>query len=244
MGILLLFDSEKGVPIALIDSVELTAIRTGALSGVATKYMARQNVEVVTLIGSGIQAWTQLEAVDTIRRISKVYVYSVTKANREEFAKKAAEVFDFEINAVDNPGVYAKESDLIIAATNSATPVLYGRWISEGVHVNSIGVLPNRRELEDDVIGRASKIVADVKDSVLREAGDIIHAIKNNVITRDKIIELEDLVVRGLGRRENEREVTLFKSVGFAAIDLYTASYVYSRSLESNIGRDVEFRTT
>jgi len=243
-GLLLLFDFEKGVPLAIIDSVELTAIRTGALSGAATKYLANNSVEYVTLIGSGIQAWTQLEAVTAVRNISKVYVYSSTKANRESFAKRAAEKFGLEATAVNYPHEAARKSELIIAATNSPNPVLFGDWLKEGVHVNSIGVLPNRRELDDSVFAKADTIVADVKENVLREAGDIIHAVNNRVIDPITIVELEDLIIKGTGKREDEKAITVFKSVGFADIDLYVASYVYAKSLEKNVGSEIDFRRT
>lgn len=240
-GMLALFDLERGLPLALMDSVYITEVRTGAMSGVATRYMAREDSSSVGLIGSGIQAWAQLEAMLAVRSIDEVHVFSPTKANRERLCERASGELGIKAIPHDSPRHAVEGRDIVITATNSETPVLSGGWVSMGAHVNSIGVLPNRRELDEETIRRSSKIVADLRDSVVKEAGDIIHAINIGVISPSDIMELSEVVRDGRSIRTSRDEITLFKSAGFAAIDLYTASEAYRLAREHGVGMAVEF---
>ncbi len=240
-GMLVLFDLERGLPLALMDSVYITEARTGAMSGVATRYMAREDSTSVGLIGSGIQAWAQLEAMLAVRGVEEVHVFSPTKANRERFCERAAHELGIRATPYDSPRKAVEGRDIVITATNSEKPVLSGEWISRGAHVNSIGVLPNRRELDEETIRKASKIVADMREFVIKEAGDIIHAINSGIIGQSDIMELSAVVREGRSIRESRDEITLFKSVGFAAIDLFTASEAYRIARERGAGVEVEF---
>ncbi|MEM4417331.1 MAG: ornithine cyclodeaminase family protein, partial [Nitrososphaerota archaeon] len=192
------------------------------------------------LLGSGNQAWTQLEAVKAVLPIRRAKVYSPNKKHREDLARKASVELGIEAKAVDSPREAVENVDLLITATNSAEPVLSGSWLSEGVHINSLGALATRRELDEITFHRCSVVVADYKESVVREAGDIINALSKNIINIDEIVELHE-VVKGLreGRRDS-REITLMKSVGFASLDLFFATSLYRMAREKSHGVEID----
>ncbi len=239
-GMILLFDVGTGRLKGLVDAVQLTALRTGAIGGVGAKYMAREDVEVVGLIGSGRTAWTQLTAITTVRDIRSARVYSPTRENREKLAKRASKDLGIECNPTDSPREAVLEADVVITATNSAEPVISGEWLSDDAHVTSIGALPTRRELDSKTFQRANIIAADLKESVLREAGDLIAAINSGVVDASKVLELHDIVKKGKNVRGDGSMLTLLKSVGFAAIDLFFVTEVLKKAEEEGIGRVIE----
>ncbi len=237
-GDLLLLDTKTSETLALIDSAALTAVRTGALSGLATRFLSRKDSKIVGVIGSGQQARALLDAVCETRPIEKAYVFSREYSHAKQFSKDMSIRLKINVEAVkERREIRARGEDILIVATNSSVPVI--KWnedVSAGMHINSIGVLPDRQELDLDTVIN-SRLFVDVKEGVLKEAGDVMYAVQTRLIDQNHIQgDLSDLILgRDVGRR-SPREVTLFKSVGFALLDVYAANAVYENTLRSREG--------
>lgn len=223
-GITLLISGKSAEVLALIDSASLTAVRTGAVSGLAAKLLSRKGSNVVGIIGSGEQARTQLEAVCAVRPVEAARVYSTHPSHAKRFATEMTRRTGVRTTPYTEVRRATRDADIIVAATNSATPVLLWDEVPAGSHINSIGALPDKVELAPEVISKAS-VYADARDGVLGEAGDVINAIKQGLFSPEGIVaDLAELCANdGLGRKSDD-QVTLFKSVGFALQDLYAAS--------------------
>ncbi|MCD6189187.1 MAG: hypothetical protein J7J97_03210 [Thermococcus sp.] len=238
---ILLNDPETGKPLAFMEGTYITAMRTGAASGVATKYLARKDAKTVGIIGAGVQARTQLWAVYEVRNIEKAYVYDINKEKSQNFADEMSKKFGVEIDVVESPKEVAENSDILIIATTARKPVLRGEWVKEGTHINSIGwVGKDARELDSETV-KKSKLVVDSREGVLNESGDIIIPIKEGIIDETYIYaELSELVAGAKKGRDNDREITLFKSVGLAIEDAITAKLAYEKALKLGIGTHIE----
>jgi ornithine cyclodeaminase/alanine dehydrogenase-like protein (mu-crystallin family) len=233
-GSIILTDSENGMTLALIDSPSVTEVRTASLCALATDILARKEAENVSVIGSGKEARAILEAICNVRKIRSVKVKSRKFENAIRFANDMSGKIGIEISACEETGEATKDADIVIAATNSETPVLDYGDVGEGVHVVSIGTLPTRRELGDELISHSSVFV-DTRRGVLREAGDIMHAIEVGKFSPEKIkAEMWELVQRMHNGRESSKEITLFKSVGFGLMDVYVASMLYEKMLKTD----------
>jgi len=231
-------DGETGTPLALMEAGYLTALRTGAVGGVAAKYLARPEAEAVGLLGSGEQAWRQLEALTYILpSISHVKVYSPTPQHRVAFAGKASELFRVKVEAVDSPGKAVEGCDLVVAATSALTPVVQGKWLGDGVHVTSVGTHhPDRREIDGETVVRA-KVVVDSREACLKEAGDLIIPLREGLITEEHVYaELGEIVAEIKPGRASPREITFFKSVGLALQDLAVAKLAYEKAKKLGVG--------
>ncbi|ALV63056.1 Ornithine cyclodeaminase [Thermococcus sp. 2319x1] len=239
---ILLNDPKTGVPLALMEGTYITAMRTGAASGVATKYLARKDSKIVGIIGAGVQARTQLWAVYEVRDIEKTLVYDINPENAKKFAEEMSKKFGIEIKTVESAKEAVEKSDILIVATTAREPVVKGEWIREGTHINSIGwVGRNARELDSETV-RRSKLVVDSKEGALNESGDIIIPMKEGVIEESHIYaELGEIVAGVKKGREDNKEITLFKSVGLAIEDAITAKLAYEKALERGVGTNVEF---
>ncbi|MDA4129468.1 MAG: ornithine cyclodeaminase family protein [Thaumarchaeota archaeon] len=233
-GTLILLDTENSTVLANVDAPAITAIRTGAVSGLATKYLAKSECEKLGLIGTGQQARTMLKAVLSVRKgIKIVQVYSRNRENVERFSKEMTQEIGLNIEGVSSNEAVLKEVDIINVATNSATPVLRWKDVPRGAHINSIGTLAERTELDLDTVSNSTLFV-DTRNGVLKDAGDVISAIGSGRITKDKIKgDLSDLVNRKVSGREDDSEVTLFKSVGTALQDVYASSWIYEKISKS-----------
>lgn len=237
----LYYDHHTGRPLALMEGAHITAVRTGAASGLATRYLARETSRVVGVIGSGVQAETQLEAVCCVRPVSKAKVYSPTPARAASFAAKMAGRLDIEVRAVDEARDAVEACDIVIAATSAKDPVVRGEWIDAGTHINGVGShTPDARELDSDAV-RKAKVVVDSLAAALQEAGDLLLPMAEGVITKEHIYaELGELVAGSKRGRTGQQEVTFFKSVGLAVEDVAVAQLVYERARSLGIGRDLD----
>ncbi len=242
LGTLLLNDPRSGAPLAVMDAGYLTAMRTGAVSGVATKYLARDDAKQVGVFGAGVQAQTQLWAVSTVRDIESANVYDVSADSARAYAEEMSERLGISVTLVDDPRLAVEGMDVIIAASSASEPVFDGNWLEPGQHINGIGShSPNARELDTTTIVR-SKIVPDSADACLVEAGDLMIPINEGAISRDHLHADLGEVVAGLkAGRENDQEITLFKSVGLAIQDVSTASFVYRQALDAGVGQEFAF---
>ena len=233
-------DHKSGRLLAVMDGGYITAIRTGAASGVATRYMARQESASAGVLGSGIQAETQLAAVCAVRPIKSVRVFSPTPAHRESFAKRMSAKLGLQVTAVDQAEKAVRRLDIVIAASSAKKPIIQGDWLAPGSHINGIGShTTDAREL-DEVAIKCAKVVVDSMEAAMREAGDLLMPIADGVIGKDHIFaELGDLVLgKKLGRSSAE-EITLFKSQGLAIEDVSTAKLVYEKAVAQGIGTEL-----
>ena len=241
IGKVMLQDPETGDVICIMDGGYLTAVRTGAASGVATKYIAREgDGQVAGIFGTGVQAQMQLLAVAEVRKLSKALIYDISKEAALKFINDLQEKVDFEIINVLSPDEVL-EADIICTATSSPTPIFNGRKVKEGTHINGIGShTPNARELDSDIILR-SKFIGDSKEGCFSEAGDIMIPLKEGIIDENHFFaELGDVITGKKEGRANDTEITIFKSNGLAIQDTATAKLIYDRAVEAGVGTEVK----
>uniref|UniRef100_A0A7C1JY26 Ornithine cyclodeaminase n=1 Tax=Caldilinea aerophila TaxID=133453 RepID=A0A7C1JY26_9CHLR len=238
-AVLLLHDARTGKPLALMDAEHLTAMRTGAVSGVATRHMARPDARVVTIFGAGVQAGPQLLAIAAVRPIQQVYV--VSRSNPHDFAVQMTDRLHIPVTVAHDVRSAVEAADIICTATNSPIPLFPGEWLRAGVHINAIGTYTKTtRELDSEAV-RRSRVVVDRRQAAQVEAGDIVIPLQEGVIGPEHIIaELADIVTGAVAGRTSPEEITLFKSVGLALQDAMTAALVYRRAVEQGVGQSVE----
>ncbi len=239
LATVLLNDPRTGQLLAIMDGAYLTAMRTGAASGVATKYLARPDARVVGIFGAGIQARTQLMAMVAVRPITAARVYDPRADLADAFCREMSQALGISCVAVAEPRAAVEGCDIIITASTSKTPVFDGQWLAPGTHINGVGShSPDARELDSLTI-RRSKVVVDLRSAALAEAGDLIIPINAGEITADHIrAELGEIVAGAPGRSQAD-EITLFKSVGLAIQDVSTATRVYELARQKGIGQEI-----
>jgi alanine dehydrogenase len=212
---ILLFKPETGEPLVSMDGRLITEVRTAAVSAVATRHLARPDVSVLAIIGSGVQARSHLEALRLVRQFEEVRVWSPRHA--EDFARH------FGVRAMASAEEAVRGADVVVTATTSKTPVLRGEWLSPGTHINAVGApRPDWRELDDETLRRA-RIYVDSREAALKESGDIIAAGRI-------FAEVGEVVNGAKPGRQSPEEVTLFKSLGLAVEDVATAHLIYRKA--------------
>lgn len=241
MGTVMVNDPETGKLLSLLDGEHVTAMRTGAVSGIATKYLSRQDSKTVGIIGLGVQAKTQLMAVCEVRDIEKVKAYDIFPEARRKYAEEMSKKLGIDVTAVDSSKDAVTGADIVTTCSTANEPVFDGNWISEGTHINGIGSYrPEIRELDTTIIKR-SKVVVDSREACLAEAGDLIIPIKAGAITEDHIYaELSEMILGKKPRRILDSEITLFKSVGLAIQDTSTAIKAYELAMKMKVGKMIE----
>lgn len=241
IGKVLVQDTTTGDVKCVMDGGYLTAVRTGAASGVATNYLARKEEgQIAGIFGAGVQAKMQLWAMHEARNLSKALVFDLNNAAAKEFAKEMSSKLSLEVIAVSSINEMLV-SDIICTATSSATPLFDGSLIKEGTHINGIGShTPNARELDGEIVKR-SKFIGDSREACFKEAGDIIIPVNEGLITEAHFYaELGEVIIGVKAGRETAHEITLFKSNGLAIQDAATAKLVYDKAIEQGIGIEVE----
>jgi alanine dehydrogenase len=240
-GLYLLYDPTTGSPLALIDGIYLTGIRTGAASAVATKYLSRMDSKALGIIGTGVQAGFQLMAILTVRPIAVCYLFDEIEDRSRRFAEDYADKLGVDLQVLSSPDEVVGKSDVVVTATTSPKPVFSGLSLREGTHLNVIGAFtPETREVDSETVHKASLFV-DSHEGALSEAGDLLIPMREGVISREDIrAELSEIVTGRKPGRAAEHEITLFKSVGFAIEDAAVGRLAYERALERGIGTQVE----
>lgn len=234
-----LFDPITGSPLAILEGNVLTALRTGAASAVSAKYMAPRTEGAIAIIGTGFQARYQLRFVSSVFETKDVKIYDLRPKAMELF-KKYAESLGFNVTICNSPREAVKGARIVIEATTTEKPVVFGESLEPPVHVISIGApMPQARALDDEVIRRAENIVVDSREAVMRETGDIRIPVKEGILKIDQVIELGEVVTgKKPGRIGNG--ITIFKSVGLAIQDACAAGLAYKLAKERNIGTEIE----
>jgi len=241
LATLTLNDASTGYPLAFMEGTYITAMRTGAAGGVAAKYLARKDAKTVGIFGTGVQARTQLLAVNEVRDVEKVYAFDILANQSRKFAEEMNKAIGVDIKTVNSPEIIVKKSEIIVTATTSRTPVFDGKLLKQGTQINAIGSFrPDARELDDNAILR-SKVVVDSKEAALAEAGDIVIPLKDNVINETHIYaEIGEIITGKKHGRISDDEITLFKSVGLGVQDAAAAHLAYKKAREAGVGFEAE----
>ncbi|MSQ94577.1 MAG: ornithine cyclodeaminase family protein [Gemmataceae bacterium] len=237
-----LFDSKTGELTALVQADYLGQVRTGAASGIATKYLARPEASTVGIYGAGKQARTQLLAICKTRAIKHILVFSRNEETRGDFCAEMAPLCECSVEPASRPEDAARDRDIVITATSSRDPVLAGDWLAAGTHLNVIGSnFLAKAEVDIATIQRAQLIVVDSKDQALVEAGDFRHAIDSGVLHWKDVRELGAVIAGREPRRSDASQITLFKSLGLAIEDIATAAKLVAKAKELNVGRWIDW---
>ncbi len=239
-GVVVLFDTKTGVPTAILDASEVTAIRTAAASGVATRLLAREDADSLGVIGSGVQARTHVEAMLVARPVETVRMYSPNRENREKLAQWFRGRTEATVEAVSSAREAVEGASIVCTTTSSHEPVVEGAWLSPGTHINAVGAcIPKARELDDAAVAMARMFV-DSRESATHESGDFLLARASGAIGDDAIEgEIGELLAGTIEGRRDDREITLFNSLGIAVEDLATAHHVLERALDRGVGTRV-----
>ena len=230
-AIVVWFDAATGRPLALLDGAAVTAMRTGAASGVGSRLLARAGAETLVVIGAGAQAEWQIRAVLAARPIRRVLVYARDAARRDAFAARMAGVTGVEVAAVPDPESAVRDADIVCCATTSREPVFEAAWLRPGTHVNGIGAFNlDMIELPPDLFGRASLVAVDSREAALAEAGDLVAAIERKFVRPGDLVEVGS-VDRTWVETRDPAAITVFKSVGLAIQDVAAAELIAARLL-------------
>ncbi len=240
VGAVMIFDSEQGIPLALMDGSELTAIRTAAASALATRILARADAATLAILGTGTQAQHHVQALTCVRPITEVRVWGRTHAYANRLVRRlalpasvAARVCDSARRAVDG-------ADIVCTTTSAAEPVLEGKWLAPGCHVNLVGAaIASSAEADVDVVTR-SRFYVDYKASAMDQAGELLAAIRDGVVSESHIAgEIGDVLAGRVAGRRDDEEITVYKSLGVAAQDLAAAHAAFRNAESRNIGVDL-----
>lgn len=236
-------DINTGDIVGIMDGSLITAMRTGAATGVSVKYLARKESKSMGIYSAGVQARKQVSGVywGLNGKLEKCLVYDPNTAAAEEFKKTIESELKINVEIVSS-GDEILKTDIIVAATTSTTPLFSGKDVPEGVHISSIGAhAPEARELDSKTIERASILTAGLKEACLAEAGDYIIPISEGIIKEDNVISIGEIILGNNKGRTSDQDITVFKSVGISAQDVAVAKLVYDRALKENIGQDIDF---
>ena len=241
-GAVMLFSRETGEMLALMNASEITAIRTAAVSAVATRLLARENAQQLAIIGAGVQARTHLTALAAVRPIQRARIACRNIEHAEELVREMQTEFSFPIEPVRTNEEGVRDADLIVTATSSLEPVINKDWISPGAHVNAIGThSPTTREIDSATMA-AARIFTDRRESALNESGDYLLAAKEGLVTPESIVgEIGELLIGTKTGRTSSTDITLFKSLGLAIEDIAAADYLYNKAQAQNAGTWVDF---
>ena len=236
-GAVLLFETETGRPIAYLDAAAITAIRTAAVSAVATRLLARFDAGELALLGAGVQARTRLAALREVRELRRVRVWSRRPESARRFAAEESARHRLPVEAAPSAAAAVAGADLVCTITASREPVLAGEWLSPGVHVNAVGAsAAAARELDSAAVARA-RLFVDRRESTINESGDFLVPLREGVIAEDHIQgEIGDLLLGRIPGRRSASEITLFKSLGLAVEDLAAAHHVYRQAVAQGRG--------
>jgi alanine dehydrogenase len=235
-----LFQVDSGDLLALIEADYLGQVRTGAASGVATRILSRPDSRVVGIIGTGLQARTQLEAISQVRKIAEVRAYGRDEKRRTDFASAMTARLSIPVRAVGSAEEAVRDADIVITSTTSTNPVLEGRWLKPSTHINAIGAnFPQKRELDAEAVKRCDVIVVDSREQSKQEAGDLIQVFGEDAARWSGVQELAGIVAGKIPGRLNSQQITLFKSNGIAIEDVVVAGRIYEIVRERGIGREI-----
>jgi ornithine cyclodeaminase/alanine dehydrogenase-like protein (mu-crystallin family) len=236
-----LYDAATGDLLAMMEADKLGQMRTGAASGIATKFLARADADTVGIYGTGWQAESQLMAVCAVRNIKSIKAYSRSKERRETFAAKMTAQLGVEVSAVETPEEAARNQAIVITITSGREPVLKGEWLAAGAHINAAGSnFLTKAEIDVETVRRASVIAVDSVETAKIEAGDLLPSVERGLINWESLVDLGRIVAGQCKGRASNDDITLFKSHGIALEDISTALRLYNLAQERGIGKNLE----
>lgn len=241
VGMVLVFDSEKGLPLAMIEGSSLTAIRTAAASAMATQILAQNNVQTLGIIGYGEQARRHLISMLAVRSPQNIAVWGRNQKRATIFAEQMSVECGHKIDVIADAEQLVRASDLICTTTSSAKPILKGEWIRPGTHINLVGAaIATSAEVDGDAVKKA-RYITDYREAALAAAGELIDAIANGIVTEDHIAaEIGTVINDDAKGRQSADQITIYKSLGVAAQDLAAGHLLYRLSEEQGFGTNIE----
>lgn len=235
-----LIRAQSGEWLALFEADYLGQMRTGAASGVATRYLAREQARTAAIIGTGLQARTQLEAIVLARKLDQIHAYGRDPERRERFAKDMTDRLGVPVTAAPSAEEAVRNAEIVVTSTNSAQPVLDGRWLRPGMHINAIGANhAHKAELDAEAVLRSDIVAADSVEQAKIEAGDLILAFGKDISRWESVREFSGIVAGKSAPRTTSSQITLFKSCGIATEDIAVAGRVYELARERGLGREI-----
>jgi ornithine cyclodeaminase/alanine dehydrogenase-like protein (mu-crystallin family) len=235
-----LFRTHTGELVALMEADFLGQMRTGAASGVATKFMARTDAHAAGIVGTGLQARTQLEAVAAVRTLERIRAFGRNPERRVQFCWDLSNKLGLPVEPAASAEEAIRGADIVVAATNSSSPVVLGQWLAAGMHVNAIGAnFPQKRELDDEAVARAAILAVDSIEQSRQEAGDLIQAFSGDEKRWAAVRELSEIVAGRVSGRADARQITLFKSSGIAIWDVAVAARVFELAQQKQLGQRI-----
>lgn len=240
-GTVMLFEKEHGILKAIVDASEITAVRTAAASGVATKLLANSDASDLAIIGSGVQAKSHLTAMLAVRPIERVRVFSPNAERLTAFCEWAKKTHDVLVEPMSDVETAVANAHIICTTTSAREPVLLGKWLAPGAHINAVGSsAAHARELDSTAVAK-SRLFVDWRESTINESGDYLIPMQEGVIDENHIVaELGKLLMGKADGRRAADEITLFDSLGLAVEDIAAAHFVYEQALENDEGTFVE----
>jgi len=234
-GIVVLFDANNGTPLMIFDASEITAIRTAAASALATKLLSREDSDSLSIIGSGEQAERHIESMREVRNIKQINIWSRNNENANKLADRISDRYDLTITVHKTAEEAVETADIICTVTSSPQPVLLGNWIKKGTHINAVGSsTASTRELDSNAVLK-SKLYTDCYESILNEAGDFLIPKKEGIFEDEHIrADLGEVLLGMKKGRENNDEITLFKSLGIACEDIFSSWHIYKKLIQSS----------
>jgi len=242
VGLVVLFEAELGIPVAVMDAAEITAIRTAAASAVATRALAKSDASQLAILGTGEQAATHLEAMTQVRTLRKIRVWGRSPEKARQFAEKEGARWSLVVEVCKTAEAAVKDADIVCTVTAAREPILNGAWIARGTHVNLVGSSRlGAREADDEVVAR-SRFFVDSRTSARAEAGELKHAMDAGLIGEGHVLgEIGDVLNGSVSGRTSEHDLTVYKSLGIAAQDLAAAHQIYQRAQREKVGTRVPF---
>lgn len=241
LGTILLFSSETGKLIAVMDGSYITGIRTACVSAVATKALANPETPVLGILGAGVQARTHIQALSRVRKIQRIKIYSPSGTSAAAIKKDLEPSTGLTIEVAPTAAEALRDADLVVTASTAKTPIVTPELLKPGAHINAVGShRPDLRELDGATMARAT-VVVDSREAIMAECGDILLAIEEKAIGKDHIhAEIGEVLAGKKPGRSSAAEITLYKSVGIAIQDVATANLVYRKALERRVGTNVD----
>ena len=241
-GAILLFDAQQGAPVALLDAASVTAIRTAAASGAATRILAREDASKLAVLGYGVQAESHLDAMTAVRPVTEVRVWGRSLHSAQSFAERQSRRRNIPVEPVEDLRSAIHWADLICTVTGSDKPIVDGHWLPKGCHLNCVGGHTATTREVDAATVRRSRVYVEVMEFALKEAGDLIIPLQTGDIAETHIIgEIGEVLAGEKPGRQSAEDITLYKSLGNAAQDIATATLVYQRAMERNLGLSITF---
>jgi ornithine cyclodeaminase len=241
LGLVVLYEADNGRPVAIMDGAVITAIRTAAASAVATEHLSRSDAHTLAILGNGEQAETHLRAIPEVREITKIRIWGRNKARADEFAAQQGSAVKADVNVVGSVEEAVEGADIVCTVTAAPEPILFGRSIEEGMHINLVGSsFPDMAEVDTELVVR-SRYFVDYRESTLAQAGEFLRAKEDGAVDDTHIVAEIGEVLMGEARgRESDEDITVYKSLGVIAQDLSAATYVWHQAESRGLGTVAE----